>query len=341
MSVKVGIAGASGYAGGELLRLLLGHPEVELAVIAAGGKAGEPVTAVHPHLVALADRVFDETSAAALSGCDLVFLALPHGASAALARQLPLEVRIVDLGADFRLQSAAAWERYYGGAGPHAGTWLYGLPELMDKSELVGATRVANPGCYATAIALAAAPLLSAGAVDAAQLVAVAASGTSGAGRNPSEHLLASEVMGAISSYKTGGSHQHTPEIEQTLRQFDVRARLAFTPLLAPMPRGIHATVTAPLAHPASGLREHFADFYQASPFVTVLPAAVQPRTSSVLGSNQVQVQALVDEHAERAVVTLVLDNLVKGAAGQALQNANLMFGWPEQTGLTQLGVAP
>lgn len=339
MTYTVGIAGASGYAGGELLRLLDAHPEFEVAVVAAGGNSGNEVTSVHPQLLGWQGVKFAETNPADLNACDLVFVALPHGASAALVKDLT-SPKVVDLGADFRLLDAQQWSKFYGSA--HAGSWQYGLPELAVRTEIAGSSRVANPGCYATAISLAAAPLLRSELIDPLDLVAVAASGTSGAGRNPAPHLLASEVMGSIGAYKVGGAHQHTPEIEQTLSTFSgVPVRLSFTPLLAPMPRGIHATVSARLTGNGSLLREAFEFLYADEPFITLMPVGVQPRTGSVIGSNQVQIQVEIDDHANRVVVTVVLDNLVKGAAGQALQNANLMFGLPESMGLKGWAVAP
>ncbi len=246
MTYTVSVAGASGYAGGELLRLVLDHPELRLGALAAGGKAGQPVSATHPQLVGLADRDFVTTDADSLADADLVLLALPHGESAALVRALPSELPVVDLGADFRLQDADAWQHYYGST-THAGTWVYGLPELPgQRDRLADATRVANPGCYATAVALALAPLLAADLVEPQDIVVVAASGTSGAGRKPSDGLLASEVMGSMSPYKVGGAHQHTPEMEQALSlAAGAPVSMLFTPTLAPMSRGILATCTA------------------------------------------------------------------------------------------------
>ncbi len=341
--IHAAVAGASGYAGGELLRLLAAHPDIEPTVLAAGGRAGESVLAVHPNLVDYADRDLVETSAAALSAADIVFLALPHGESAALVRALPESTRIVDLGADFRLAESSDWQAYYGGE--HAGTWTYGLPELPGhREQIAGAARVANPGCYATSVALALAPVLRAGLAEPQDVVVVAASGTSGAGRKPTDGLLASQVMGSMSAYKVGGVHQHTPEMEQSLTQAAGRpVTLSFTPLLAPMPRGIVATCTA-IAQPgttAESVRAALVEAYAAEPFVHVLPAGHWPQTSSVAGSNAVHLQAAVDEHAGRVVVVCALDNLGKGAAGQALQNANLMLGLAETAGLSANGVAP
>ena len=341
MTLSVAIAGASGYAGGELARLLHNHPHFRVVTLAAGAKSGALVESVHPHLTALRGTAFVETSASTLENHDLVFLALPHGASAALARELK-SPKIVDLGADFRLESAEQWNRYYGST-PHAGHWIYGLPELCDVSAIAAATRVANPGCYATAIALAAAPALSAGVADGTDITVVAASGTSGAGRSASESLLASEIMGSVSSYKTGGIHQHTPEIEQTLGRFSTSdVRISFTPLLVPMPRGIHATITMRAEGTnRESLKSIYENFYREKHFVSVLAGNEQPRTANVLGTNNVELQVTFDEHVNRLIVTAVIDNLGKGAAAQAIQNANIMCGFDQSTGLKLMGVAP
>ncbi|CAB4613995.1 unannotated protein [freshwater metagenome] len=341
--VKISIAGASGYAGGELLRLLLAHPEVELGSIAAGGKAGERIIDVHPNLLSLADRTFDSTQVADLADADLTFLALPHGESAAIAAQLPPSVSIVDLGADFRLANPEEWEKFY--KLPHAGTWTYGLPELDGNREKVKQSRlVANPGCYPTSVALALAPLFCAGLVETSDVFVVAASGTSGAGRKPSDSLLATQVMGSMSAYKVGGLHQHTPEMEQSLsRAAGSDVSLSFTPLLAPMPRGILATSSAKVKRGVSyeDLRNAMVAAYADELFVGLLPEGVLPQTSSVLGTNAAQIQLTFDEHVQRVVVVCAIDNLGKGAAGQALQNANLMLGFSENLGLSADGVAP
>lgn len=340
MTITVAVAGASGYAGGELIRLLSGHPKFRLRIAAAQGKAGHTLASVHPQLGSLGDLVLTETNVETLSEADLVFLALPHGASASIATQLPANIKVVDLGADFRLASADAWNTYYPGHS-YAGHWTYGLPELVDRSVITTATRVANPGCYATAIALGFAPVLS--HVDAGDLTVVAASGTSGAGRKATESLLASEIMGSMSAYKVGGVHQHTPEIEQTLSTFTNRdVKLSFTPLLAPMSRGILATLTARATDTAArNVHQLLSSFYDGEPFVRVLPEGQQPTTAATSGSNAVLMQGTYDAHTDRVVITVALDNLVKGAAGQALQNANLMYGIDESTGLSTIGVAP
>ncbi|HEY3956803.1 MAG TPA: N-acetyl-gamma-glutamyl-phosphate reductase [Streptosporangiaceae bacterium] len=357
MGARVAVAGASGYAGGELLRLLAAHPDLEIGPVAAGTSAGKPVTDLHPQLAGLAGRTFAPTTAQALADADLVFTALPAGESAALAAQLPGGKRVVDLGPDFRLAAPAQWAQFY--SGPHAGRWPWGLPELPGtRAQVREATRVAAPGCYATAVVLALAPLLAAGVAEPEDIVAVAASGTSGAGRAAKPGLLGSEVMGSVSAYQVGGVHRHTPEIEQALGEAVAHAgagtpggipagpptvTVSFTPMLAPMPRGILATCTARLAPggtPAA-VRDALAQAYHGEPFVHLLPEGRWPATAATAGSNAAHLQAAVDSRAGRVVVVAALDNLGKGAAGQAVQNANLMLGLAETAGLTANGVAP
>ncbi|MFB9236642.1 N-acetyl-gamma-glutamyl-phosphate reductase [Plantactinospora siamensis] len=334
MGIGIAVAGASGYAGGELLRLIAGHPDLDLVAATARSAAGAPVSAVHPQLTGL-DLAFRPTEPAALTGADLVFLALPHGESAALAAALPAATRVVDLGADHRLTDPAAWERYYGG--PHAGAWTYGLPELPgQRARIAAADRVAATGCYAAATILALAPLIAAGTVAPDDVVVVAASGTSGAGRAAKPHLLGSEVMGDLTPYKVG-AHQHVPEIKQATGA----TSLSFTPVLAPMPRGILATVTARPARAGADPRAVLADAYADSPLVRVLPAGAWPHTAATLGSAACHLQATLDGDSGRVIVASALDNLGKGAAGQAVQCANLMLGLPETAGLTPFGVAP
>jgi N-acetyl-gamma-glutamyl-phosphate reductase len=337
MGLRVAVAGASGYAGGELLRLIAGHPELELVAATAHQQAGAPVATVHPHLISYRDRALAATEPAALAEADLVFLALPHGESGALAAALPATTRVVDLGADHRLQEPRAWERWYGGE--YAGAWTYGLPELPgQRAAIAAATRVAATGCYAVAITLALAPVLAAGIADPDDVVVVAASGTSGAGRSAKPHLLGSELMGDLSPYKVG-AHQHLPEIKQA-----TGARsLSFTPLLAPMPRGILATVTARPTGPASpgAVREVLAAAYQDEPFVQLVAEGGWPHTGATLGANSCLLQATVDADSGRIIVVSAIDNLGKGAAGQAVQCANLMLGLDETAGLPVNGVAP
>ncbi len=341
--IRASVAGASGYAGGELLRLLADHPDITVSSVAAGSRAGETLGAVHPNLSQLADLVLEPTDPDRLGEADLVFLALPHGESATLVAALPPEVHVVDLGADFRLVDSDQWHAYYGG--PHAGTWTYGLPELPgQRARIAQASRVANPGCYATSVALALAPVLAAGLGEPDDVVVVAASGTSGAGRKPSDALLATQVMGSMSAYKVGGVHQHTPEMEQSLSAAaGVPVTLSFTPLLAPMPRGIVATCTAraTTGTDAASVRAALVDAYATEPFVRVLPAGAWPQTSSVAGTSAAHLQCAVDARAGRVIVVCAIDNLGKGAAGQALQNANIMLGLDEGAGLTVNGVAP
>lgn len=338
------VVGASGYAGGELVRLLSSHPAIDVRTLAAGSKAGQEVATVHPGLRDRPAEVFVDTDPATLAGHDIVFLALPHGQSEAIAAQLPDVPFIVDLGADHRLADARDWQAYYG-ATDHAPQWQYGLPEVPGVRDALRHTRrVAVPGCYATAISLALWPLVAGSLVDEARLVTVAASGTSGAGRQPSESLLATEVMGSMKAYKVGGVHQHTPEIEQALRMAGAtRPILSFTPLLAPMPRGIIATSNAPVMPgvTATDLRLALEKAYADETFVQVLPEGQWPVTGATAGANTALVQVAHDRHADRAIVVSALDNLQKGAAGQAVQCANLMLGLPEATGLSVTGVAP
>jgi len=341
--VVAAVAGASGYAGGELLRLLLSHPDFQVGPLAAASNAGESVPTLHPHLTALADRRFEALDPALLATADLIFLALPHGASAAVVRELPQEVPVVDLGADHRLGDAAQWSRYY--PGEWAGAWTYGMPELPQMRErIASSSRVANPGCYPTGIILGLSPLLAAGLASPEDVVITAASGTSGAGRTPTMTGLAAEIMGSMSTYKVGGVHQHIPEIEQALGwAANETVTVTFTPMLAPMPRGILAVTTAHAtpATTAELLHEVLHDAYLTEPFVTVLPPNTWPTTAATLGANTVQLQVSMDQHTGRVVVISAIDNLVKGAAGQALQNANIMLGLAENAGLTTAGLAP
>ena len=337
--MKVAIVGASGYAGGELLRILIQHPKFHVTEICAGSNAGELITSIHPHLQEFNERSFTSVDTGALNNCDLVFMALPHGESSKLISAIDSKVKVVDLGADFRLESSASWNSYYNT--PYAGFLPYGLPELA-SSEIYASNQIANPGCYATAIAIGAAPLLKIQSINSNDLVVVAASGTTGAGRGAKVNLLASEVMNNLTSYKFGGIHQHTPEIEQALNSISNKnVTLSFTPILAPMPRGILATLTARFDGNLtySVLKDAFTDLYRRREFIKFLPEGQLPNTSAVYGSNYVHIQAAVDTHASRVVVSVAIDNLGKGAAGQAIQNANLMFGFEESLGLLSQGV--
>lgn len=346
--ITAAVAGASGYAGAELVRLLLAHPEVEIGALTASGNAGVRFGELAPHLQPVADRVLEPTSVETLAGHDVVFLALPHGHSAAIAEQLPQDVTVIDCGADFRLDDEQDWTDYYDT--PFAGTWPYGLPELTragggkHREDLVGARRIAVPGCYPTVVSLALAPGLAAGVTEPEDVVVVAASGSSGAGRSTKPHLIGAEVMGAMSPYGVGGGHRHTPEIQRNLTRAAGRgSTVSFTPTLAPMSRGILATTTARAAAgvDAATVRAAWADAYADEPFVHLLPEGQWPHTGSVLGSNLVHVQVTLDERSGRVIAIAAGDNLTKGTAGAGVQSMNLALGLPESTGLPTTGVAP
>lgn len=354
MTALVAVAGASGYAGGEILRILSDHPDVSIGALTAHSNAGEKVGSVQPHLRALADRTFVETSAENLLGHDVVFLALPHGASGEIAASLVAaaqergvpEPLLIDVGADHRLTDAKAWEDFYGS--PHAGSWPYGMPELIKadgghgRDDLAGVKRIAVPGCNVTAVTLAMQPGVASGLVDPTDIVAVLANGYSGAGKALKTHLLASEAMGSASPYAVGGSHRHIPEIEQNLLVAGAdEVRISFTPTLVPMPRGILATVTAPLVEDADKVRGAWLEAYADEPFVEVLPEGQWPSTAMTLGANTALMQVAVDERAGRVVVVTAIDNLTKGTAGQAVQSMNLALGLEETAGLGTEGVAP
>lgn len=343
--IKVAVAGASGYAGGEILRLLLGHPayadgRLTIGALTAATSAGTSLGDHHPHLVPLAQRVLDPTELDVLDGHDVVFLALPHGHSAVLAEQLGADTLVVDCGADFRLDDATDWERFYGSA--HAGSWPYGLAELPGARErLREARRIAVPGCYPTAALLALWPAVAEDLIDPAVTV-VAVSGTSGAGRVAKADLLGSEVIGSARAYNVGGTHRHTPEISQGLRAVTNRdVSVAFIPVLIPTSRGILATCTARTETPLSQLRAAYEKAYHAEPFVHLLSEGQLPRTGSVIGSNAAHLAVAVDEDAATFIAIAAIDNLVKGTGGAAVQAMNLALGWPETDGLSVVGVAP
>jgi len=338
----VGVTGATGYAGGEVCRLLAGHPHLRLAGVHANSSAGRRLGELQPHLLPYADLEVRPSDADSLTGYDVVVLALPHGESAAVAAQLPEDTLVVDCGADHRLNDPAAWARWYGSE--HAGSWPYGLPELPGQREqLAGARRIAVPGCYPTSVTLALAPALAAGLVE-PDVVVVAASGTSGAGKKAAPHLLGSEVMGSVSAYGVGGVHRHTPEMVQNLSQAaGGPVAVSFTPTLVPMSRGILATCSAPLASgiDEAAARAVYEKAYADEPFVHLLPEGRWPTTAQVLGANTVVLQVAVDPDAGRLVVIAAVDNLTKGTGGAAIQCANLALGLPETTGLPLVGVAP
>ena len=348
MVFKVAVAGASGYVGGELLRLIAMHPELELGAVTANSNAGQLVSTLHPHLKSYADRVLVDTTKENLAGHDVVFLALPHATSAEVAAGLSPETLVLDCGADFRLEDSAAWEKFYGTK--HAGTWTYGLPELTlakggkQRDLLAGVKRVAVPGCNVTAITLALAPGLTAGLLDPSDIVAILSVGTSGAGRSLKADLLASEVHGTARAYGVGGIHRHTPEIEQNLHKASgLEVKVSFTPVLVPMSRGILAVNTAKVMPGFSfeKLVDAYEQAYGSETFVKVLPAGQLPTTSAVLGVNTAQLSLSFDESAQRVVIVSAIDNLVKGTAGAAIQSMNLALGLAETTGLPIDGVAP
>jgi len=346
MTYTVAVAGASGYAGGEVLRLIAGHPELEVTTVTASSNAGRPLVDVQPHLRSYAHLALQETTPEVLRGHDVVFLALPHGASGAISDELDDDVLVIDCGADHRLTDPAAWAKFYGGDFHEA--WAYGVPELPAgggklRGRLAGARKIAAPGCNASAVSLAIAPGIAAGLVE-EDVVAVLAVGPSGAGKNLKVQYLASELLGSANPYGVGGTHRHVPEIAQNLKLAGaVEPRVSFTPVLVPMARGILATVTAPLKAgvTAQRVRDAWRRAYDGEQFVQVLPDGAWPRTADVLGANTALIGVTVDEAANRVVAVLALDNLVKGTAGAAIQSANIALGLPEGTALSTNGVAP
>ncbi|MEU6214752.1 N-acetyl-gamma-glutamyl-phosphate reductase [Streptomyces sp. NPDC090085] len=342
MVVRVAVAGASGYAGGEVLRLLLSHPEVEIGALTGNSNAGQLLGSLQPHLVPLAGRTLEPTTPEVLAGHDVVFLALPHGQSAAVAARLGEDVLVVDMGADHRLKDSADWDAFYGA--PHAGTWPYGLPELPGgRAELAGTRRIAVPGCFPTAVSLALYPAYQARLAE-PEAVIVAATGTSGAGKALKPHLLGAEVMGSVTPYGVGGGHRHTPEMVQNLSPLaGQRVSVSFTPTLVPMARGILATCSAKAlpGTTAESLRAAYEKAYADEPFVHLLPEGRMPSTKSVHGSNAVHVQVAFDASAQRIIAVSAIDNLTKGTAGGAVQSMNIALGLPEQLGLSTIGVAP
>ena len=329
------VIGASGYAGGQLLRLIHAHPKLKFKSAIAHSKANTSIVAEHPFLVGKYDQNFEEFSAEKIAETDFVFIALPHGESAGLISQLKPGTKIVDLGADFRLKDSGKWAKYY--SGEHAGSWTYGLPEVENNVENISkSSKVANPGCYATAIALAFAPLIKHDLINQKYMTVVAASGTTGAGKKPAQSLLASEVMGSLSNYKLNGTHQHIPEIEQALSQISgFELSLSFNPILAPMPRGILANCISLLKKPMtiSEVSKLFSEYYKNQPFVQI-QQGTSLQTSSVIDTNNCILQISIDDNTNQITVVSVLDNLIKGASGQAIQNMNLMCGWDQTLGL-------
>ena len=346
--VKIGVVGATGYTGVELLRLLAHRDDLRLEVVTSRELQGSPVTELFPSLRGHIDLEFSAPDTTALGDCDIVFFATPHAvAMHSVPGLLEQGVRVIDLSADFRLQDVAVWERWYKTA--HSCPELikeavYGLPEV-NRAQIGTARLVAAPGCYPTAIQLGFIPLLKAGLIDVAQLVADAKSGVSGAGRKAAVDYLVGEANESIKAYAVHG-HRHGPEIEQGLNQHSEQAvNLTFMPHLTPMIRGILATLYAPVAIgkevSAEILQDHYSDYYRGEPFVDLLPQGQFPATRDVKGANycQISVNFLADNN--RVVVLSAIDNLVKGASGQAIQIMNIMLGLPEKTGLDNIAVVP
>lgn len=348
MTISVAVSGASGYAGGEILRLLAAHPEVEIRTVTAHSNAGQPLIDHQPHLRSLAHLTLQDTTTEVLAGHDVVFLALPHGQSAQYTETLADVPLVIDAGADHRLTDQAAWDQFYGGDFPEP--WAYGVPELLvaggkQRDVLAGARRIAAPGCNASTVSLSLAPGVAAGVIDPGDIVSVLAVGPSGAGKSLKTNLLASEILGSANPYAVGGTHRHIPEIRQALAAAAPAAdiRISFTPVLVPMARGILATSTAPIVPGVTDaqIREAWESAYADETFVQVLPEGRFPRTADVLGANTALLGLAIDRAANRVVVVAAVDNLVKGTAGAAIQSMNIALGLPESTGLSVNGVAP
>ena len=342
--IKVGVVGGTGYTGVELLRLLALHPEVQLQVITSRGEAGTRVCDLFPNLRGYVDLCFTEPDTGVLNACDLVFFATPNGIAMGMVPELLAHgVRVIDLAADFRLRDPDVWQRWYGM--PHAcpdllGEAVYGLPEV-NRSAIATARVVANPGCYPTAVQLGLLPLIEAGCVDGATLIADCKSGASGAGRGANVGTLLSEASESLKAYAVPG-HRHLPEIRQGLeRAAGEPVGLTFVPHLTPMIRGIHATLYARLTDTDVDAQAIFERRYSAEAFVDVLPSGSHPETRSVKGANDCRIAVHRAPDGHTLVVLSVIDNLVKGAAGQAVQNMNIMFGLEERTGLRLIGLLP
>ena len=347
MTYSVAVSGASGYAGGEILRLLAGHPDIEIRTVTAHSHAGEPLIAHQPHLRSLRHLTLQPTTPEILAGHDVVFLALPHGQSGQYTDALGDAALVIDAGADHRLTSQADWDAFYGGA--FHDPWAYGVPELLvdggkQRERLRGATRIAAPGCNASTVSLSMAPGVAAGVIDASDIVSVLAVGPSGAGKSLKSHLLGSELLGSANPYAVGGTHRHIPEIQQALRAAGAAdPRISFTPVLVPMARGILATTSAPIADGVDDarIRQAWEDAYGDETFVQLLPEGQMPRTADVVGANTALMGLAIDRAAGRVVVVTAVDNLTKGTAGAAIQSMNLALGLDEGTALTVNGVAP
>jgi N-acetyl-gamma-glutamyl-phosphate reductase len=348
MAYSVAVSGASGYAGGEILRLLANHPEIEVRTVTAHSSAGDRLIASQPQLRSLSHLTLQPTTPEALAGHDVVFLALPHGESGQYTQALAGAALVIDAGADHRLESAEDWAAFYGG--DFHEPWAYAVPELplasggKQRDRLAGAKRIAAPGCNASAVSLSLAPGVAAGVIDPSDIVAVLAVGPSGAGKSAKTHLLASEILGSANPYAVGGTHRHIPEIAQALRAAGAETvRLSFTPVIVPMARGILATSTAPIVPGVTDaqVRDAWTAAYEHEPFVHLLPEGQFPRTADVTGSNVALLGLAIDRAANRVTVVTAMDNLGKGTAGAAIQAMNIALGLPEVTGLPVNGVAP
>ncbi|WP_435745898.1 N-acetyl-gamma-glutamyl-phosphate reductase [Microbacterium sp. PMB16] len=349
MTYSVAVSGASGYAGGEILRLLADHPDIEIRTVTAHSNAGQPLVDHQPHLRSLAHLTLQDTTPEILSGHDIVVLALPHGQSGQYTDALGDTPLVIDAGADHRLTSRAAWDAFYGGEFHDA--WTYGVPELLvaggkQREHLRGATRIAAPGCNASTVSLSLAPGIAAGVIDPTDIVSVLAVGPSGAGKSLKTNLLASEILGSANPYAVGGTHRHIPEIQQALGAAGAGnqdVRISFTPVLVPMSRGILATSTAPIVEGVSDtqIRAAWESAYGDETFVQLLPEGRFPRTADVLGANTALIGLAIDRAANRVTVVTAVDNLVKGTAGAAVQSMNLALGLPEGRALSVNGVAP
>ncbi|MFK3678674.1 N-acetyl-gamma-glutamyl-phosphate reductase [Microbacterium sp. NPDC090218] len=350
MTYSVAVSGASGYAGGEILRLLADHPDMEIRTVTAHSNAGQPLVDHQPHLRSLAHLTLQDTTPEILSGHDIVFLALPHGQSGQYTDALNDAPLVIDAGADHRLTSASAWDAFYGGAFHEP--WTYGVPELLvagvkQREHLRGATRIAAPGCNASTVSLSLAPGVAAGVIDASDIVSVLAVGPSGAGKSLKTNLLASEILGSANPYAVGGTHRHIPEIRQALAAASGAdpdgIRISFTPVLVPMSRGILATSTAPIVPGTTDvqIRDAWQSAYGDETFVQLLPEGRFPRTADVIGANTALIGLAIDRSANRVTVVTAVDNLVKGTAGAAIQSMNIALGLPEARALSLNGVAP
>ncbi|MGO2747533.1 N-acetyl-gamma-glutamyl-phosphate reductase [Microbacterium sp.] len=348
MTYSVAVSGASGYAGGEILRLLAGHPDIEIRTVTAHSNAGQPLIQHQPHLRSLAHLTLQDTTPEILAGHDIVFLALPHGQSGQYTDALGDVPLVIDAGADHRLTDKGPWDAFYGGHFHEP--WAYGVPELLigggakQRENLRGATRIAAPGCNASTVSLSLAPGVAAGVIDPGDIVSVLAVGPSGAGKSLKANLLGSEILGTANPYAVGGTHRHIPEIQQALRAAGAPdVRISFTPVLVPMSRGILATSTAPIIDGVTDaeIRAAWESAYGDETFVQLLPEGQFPRTADVLGANTALIGLAIDRAANRVTVVTAVDNLAKGTAGAAIQSMNLALGLPEDRALTVNGVAP